>query len=57
VKLILDAYPDEGVHRHLALSFTSSWQRALVFHVGQAPMSFRRFRDTGRLLSEYSLTV
>jgi hypothetical protein len=48
--LILDSYPDEGVTRLLATSFTPVLQRALTFHLGQAGLSFQDFQEIGRLL-------
>jgi hypothetical protein len=50
LELILDAYRDEEVTRLLATSFASVWQRPLTFHLGQAPLSFQYFKETGRLL-------
>jgi hypothetical protein len=47
---ILDVYPDEGVTRLLAASFTSVWRRALIFHLSQAGLSCQRFRKIARLL-------
>ena len=52
LNLILDTYPDEGVTRLLAASFTSVWRRPLTFHLGQAGLSFQDFREIARLLSE-----
>jgi len=49
---ILDAYGDETVTPLLAASFTSVLRRPLTFHLGQAPLSFRYFRDVARLLRE-----
>ena len=49
-QLILDGYADEGVTRHLAASFTSILRRPLTFHLAQAPLSFRCFREVARLL-------
>ena len=47
---ILDAYGDDDATPLLAASFTSVLRRPLTFHLGQAPLSFRRFRDVARLL-------
>ena len=47
---ILDAYGDDAATPLLAASFTSVLRRPLTFHLGQAPLSFRCFRDVGRLL-------
>lgn len=51
LRLVLDAYADRTVQRSLTQSFTSAFPRALVLHLGQAGLSFERFRDIGRLLS------
>ncbi len=48
---ILEAYADEVVIRLLLPSFTSAWLRPLTFHLGQAPLSFQRFRLIARSLS------
>lgn len=50
LQLILDVYPDEGVTRLLATSFTSVLRRPLSFHLAQAGLSFQRFREIARLL-------
>ena len=50
VALILDAYNDEEVARHLSVSFASVWRRPLTFHLAQAGLLFQRFRETARLL-------
>jgi hypothetical protein len=52
VQLILDAYGDKDVARLLATSFASAWRRPLAFHLGQAGLSYRRYREVGRLLNE-----
>ncbi|MGH9371826.1 MAG: hypothetical protein ACRD15_09885 [Vicinamibacterales bacterium] len=52
--LILDAYADEEVTRLVATSFTSALQRPLIFHLGQAGLSFQYFREIARLLTERS---
>lgn len=52
--LILDAYADEEVTRLVATSFTSVLQRPLIFHLGQAGLSFQYFREIARLLRERS---
>jgi hypothetical protein len=51
-KRIVDAYADDDVTRAVAMSFTSVWRRALPFHLGQAGLSFRRFREIGRSFGE-----
>ncbi len=50
LQLILDVYPDEGVTRILATSFTSVLRRPLTFHLAQAGLSFQCFRKIARLL-------
>jgi hypothetical protein len=52
VDRILDAYGDDAATPLLAASFTSVLRRPLTFHLGQAPLSFRRFRDVAGLLQE-----
>ena len=52
LRLILDAYGDEGVTRLLVPSFTSVLRRPLAFHLAQAPLSFQCFREIARLLRE-----
>jgi hypothetical protein len=52
VELILDVYADEEVTRVLAASFTTVWRRALTLHLLQAAMSYRCFREMGRMLRE-----
>jgi hypothetical protein len=51
---VLDVYDDEDVTRLVAAAFTSAMQRPLIFHLGQAGMSYRYFREIGRLLREYA---
>jgi hypothetical protein len=51
LQLILDVYADEGVTRVLTTSFTSVLRRPLTFHLGQAGLSFQRFREIARLLT------
>jgi tRNA A-37 threonylcarbamoyl transferase component Bud32 len=48
--LVLDAYGDEGVTRLVAVSFTSALRRPLIYHLGQAELSFQYFREIARLL-------
>jgi hypothetical protein len=50
--LILNVYPDEGVTRLLATSFTSVLRRPLSFHLGQAGLSFQDFQQIAGLLRE-----
>ena len=50
LQLILDAYADEDVSRLLETSFSSMMRRPLTFHLAQAGLSIRRFREIGRLL-------
>ena len=47
---ILDVYSDEAIIPLLATSFASLLRRPLAFHLGQAGLSFRAFREVGRLL-------
>jgi hypothetical protein len=54
LRLILDAYDDEGVTRILASSFTSVWQRPLTFHLAQAPLSLENFRQIHHLLRDFT---
>lgn len=54
---ILDVYGDDDVTRLLAGSFTSVLHRALIFHLGQAALSFAAFREIGRLLGERQLAT
>ena len=51
LQLILDEYADEGVAGLLAPHFTSVRRRPLAFHLGQAGLSFGKYRDIARLLS------
>lgn len=50
--LVLDVYSDEETTRLLATRFTSVPRRPLTFHLAQAPLSFRTFREIARLLRE-----
>jgi tRNA A-37 threonylcarbamoyl transferase component Bud32 len=50
LQLILDAYADDGVTRLLATDFTTVFRRALIFHLAQAGLSIRPFRQIARLL-------
>ena len=50
LQLILNAYGDDGVVPLLAAGFGSAWQRALVFHLGQAALSFACYRQIGGVL-------
>jgi len=47
---ILQAWADEDVTRALGTTFTSVWHRSLAFHLAQARLSFRCFREIARLL-------
>ena len=51
-RVIVDAYADEAVTRVLTPSFSSVFRRALSFHLAQAGLSFQRFKEIGRLLTE-----
>jgi serine/threonine protein kinase len=50
LKLILDTYADEEVVRSLVTTFSSVLQRPLMFHLGQAPLSYQDFLTIARLL-------
>jgi tRNA A-37 threonylcarbamoyl transferase component Bud32 len=50
LQLILDAYADEEVSRLLETSFSSMLRRPLTFHLAQAGLSIRCFREIARLL-------
>ena len=50
LRLILDVYADAEVTGLLALPFTSVCRRPLTFHLAQAPLPFKSFREIGRLL-------
>jgi tRNA A-37 threonylcarbamoyl transferase component Bud32 len=50
LRLVLDAYADEEVTPLVAASFASVFRRPLTFHLGQAGLSYPRFREIGRLL-------
>ena len=52
---ILEVYSDDDITRLLAASFASAWRRPLAFHLGQAGLSFRCYREIGRLLSQRPL--
>ena len=52
--LILAHYADDDVTRLVAARFTPRPQRALVLHLGQAPLSLHAFTEIGRLLGERS---
>jgi hypothetical protein len=47
---ILDTYGDDGVTPSLAAMFDPVVRRPLAFHLGQAPLDYRRFREIARLL-------
>ena len=53
-RLILNAYTDESVAPHLAASFASVLRPSLVFHLGQAALSWQHHREIARLLRERS---
>jgi tRNA A-37 threonylcarbamoyl transferase component Bud32 len=50
LQFILDVYADEEVTRLVAVSFSSVFRRPLTFHLGQAGLSYRSFREIARLL-------
>jgi tRNA A-37 threonylcarbamoyl transferase component Bud32 len=49
---VLDVYADEEVTRFVAASFASVWRRPLFIYLSQAALSFERFREIGRLLTQ-----
>jgi serine/threonine protein kinase len=49
---ILDSYRDKTVLPVIAASFSSTTHRVLVFHLGQAPLSYDSFQEIGRLLNQ-----
>ena len=50
LRVILDAYGDEDVIRLLQTSFSPVLRRPLTFHLAQAALSIRCFREIARLL-------
>jgi hypothetical protein len=52
VERILGGYRDGAILPHLAANFSSTTQRVLVFHLGQAPLSYESFVEIGRLLNQ-----
>jgi len=52
LRLVLDGYADDAVTRALAATLTPILRRPLPFHLGQAPLSARAFREVVRLLRE-----
>jgi hypothetical protein len=50
LRLILGVYDDEEVTRVLATSFRAVFQRPLAFHLAQAGLSFRSYREIARML-------
>ena len=54
LRLILDVYEDEEVTQLVGASFISVLQRPLIFHLGQAGLSFECFQEIARLLRERS---
>ena len=50
---VLDVYADQEIVRALATSFASSFRRPLAFHLGQAGLSCRTFREIVQLLTEH----
>ena len=52
VALVLGVYGDDEVIRQLEPAFRSAFRRRLPFHLGQAPLSYRQFREIGRAVSE-----
>lgn len=52
LQLILDVYADEDVTRLLGSTFASALRRPLSFHLGQASLSLRHYREIARLLRD-----
>jgi hypothetical protein len=52
IDLMLTVYADEEIARLVTDRFASPLVRPLAFHLGQAPLSYRRFREIARLLTE-----
>jgi hypothetical protein len=52
LRLVLDVYADERLTPLLAASFGSVCRRSLPFHLGQAGLSLRCFREIAHLLDE-----
>jgi hypothetical protein len=57
LEFILDVYADDAVVRVLATSFRTVWQRSLTFHLAQAGLSLRCFREIDSLLREHLATT
>ena len=55
VHLILATYADEEVIPFLSATFNRPTQRALPFHLGQAGLSYERYREIGRILKSLQL--
>jgi hypothetical protein len=55
--LVLNRYDDPPVTRLVAAAFTSVWRRALIFHLAQAPLSFRRFQQVAKLQTQGATVV
>jgi len=47
---ILDACGDEDVTRELVTTFSTVFRRPLAFHLAQAGLAFRGFREIGRVV-------
>ena len=52
IRDVVDACPDVETADALRGSFGSVWRRSLTFHLAQAELSLRSFREIGRLLRE-----
>ena len=52
IDCILRSYANNSVLPHVAASFSQTTQRALAFHLGQAPVSYDTFQEVGRLLHQ-----
>ena len=52
LELVLTVYGDDSVTPLLATSFASVFRRPLIFHLGQAGLSFEYYREIDRLLRQ-----
>jgi len=50
LQLVADVYSDDSIVALVAASFTSPLQRPLAFHLGQAGLSFRSYREIARVM-------
>jgi serine/threonine protein kinase len=54
VRLVLDSYADQDVTKLVTANFRRAMRRPLIFHLGQAGLSYRQYREIARVLSEAS---